>query len=153
MSGAEAPSPDLSRPQAGAAGLARWHAYFAAKDPALLRAMIAPDAVFHSPVVHRPQEGAAKVFGYLDAAGHVLGGEESFTYLRELIDGNHVMLEFTATIDGIFINGIDLITFDDAGMIKDFRVMVRPLKAVTMLWEKMGAMLAKADQIERADPR
>ncbi len=125
-------------------GLTRWHAYFESKDPALLRAMITDDAVFHSPVVHTPQVGAAKVFGYLDAAGHVLGGEKSFIYVRELIDGDTVMLEFTATIDGIFLNGIDLITFDDQGMIKDFKVMVRPLKAVNMLWEKMGAMLARA---------
>lgn len=128
----------------GRVGLERWHSYFESKDPALLRAMIADDAVFHSPVVHTPQVGAANVFAYLDAAGHVLGGEESFTYVRELIDGDHVMLEFTATIDGIFLNGIDLITFDESGKIKDFKVMVRPLKAVHMLWEKMGAMLAKA---------
>jgi hypothetical protein len=128
----------------GVLGLARWHVYFEEKDPALLRAMIAEDAVFHSPVVHTPQVGAAKVFAYLDAARHVLGGEESFAYVRELIDGDTVMLEFTATIDGIFLNGIDLIAFDEAGMIKDFKVMVRPLKAVNMLWEKMGAMLAKA---------
>ena len=84
------------------------------------------------------------MFAYLDAAGHVLGGEPSFTYVREIVDGDNLMMEFTATIDGIFLNGIDLISFDDEGMIKDFKVMVRPLKAVNMLWEKMGAQLAKA---------
>lgn len=130
---------------AGARGLAAWRAYMAGgKDRAALMAMIADDAVFHSPVVHTPQAGRAKVFAYLDAAGHVLGGEESFTYHRALVDGHDVMMEFSATIDGIYLNGIDLITFDDSGMIKDFKVMVRPLKAVHMLWEKMGAMLEKA---------
>jgi hypothetical protein len=126
-------------------GQAKWHAYFSGgKDPAALRAQLAEDAVFHSPVVHSPQAGRDKVFAYLDAAGHVLGGEPSFTYVRELVDGNELMMEFTATIDGIFLNGIDLITFNDDGLIKDFKVMVRPLKAVNMLWEKMGAQLSKA---------
>ena len=128
----------------GETGKACWHAYFTDKDPALHTAMLADDAVFPSPVVHTPQAGAAKVFAYLDAASHVLGGEDSFTYVRELVDVNELMMEFTATIDGIHINGIDLVTFDDEGMIKDFKVMVRPMKAMTMLWEKMGMQLAKA---------
>ncbi len=125
-------------------GIAAWHAYFETKDPAALRALLADDVVFHSPVVHTPQEGAAKTFAYLDAASHVLGGQASFTYVRELVDGPNAMLEFTATIDGIHINGIDLIAFDENGKIKDFKVMVRPLKAVNLLWEKMGAQLAAA---------
>ena len=127
-----------------ATGRDQWHAYMSGgKDPQALRAMLAEDAVFHSPVVHTPQHGRDKVFAYLDAAGHVLGGEPSFTYVRELVDDDQLMLEFTATIDGIHINGIDLIRFDDRGQIADFKVMVRPLKAVNMLWEKMGAQLAK----------
>ena len=126
-------------------GRQRWHAYMdGGKEPAALRAMLAEDAVFHSPVVHTPQHGRDKVFAYLDAAGHVLGSEPSFTYVRELVDGNELMMEFTATIDGIFLNGIDLVTFDEDGLVKDFKVMVRPLKAVNMLWEKMGMQLAKA---------
>ena len=100
-------------------------------------------SVFHSPVVHTPQVGKAKVLAYLGAAAQVLGGE-GFTYVRELVDGNQVLLEFTDELDGIHINGIDLITFDDAGMIKDFKVMVRPMKAMNKLWEMMGAQLADA---------
>lgn len=131
--------------EAATSGQAKWHAYFSGgKNPVALRALLAEDAVFHSPVVHSPQVGRDKVFAYLDAARHVLGGEPSFTYVRELVDGNELMMEFTATIDGIFLNGIDLITFNDDGLIQDFKVMVRPLKAVNMLWEKMGAQLAKA---------
>jgi hypothetical protein len=136
-----------SAASAGARGLAAWRAYFeGGKDGAALMALLADDVTFHSPVVHTPQHGKAKVFAYLDAASHVLGGQDSFAYVRALVDGHDVMMEFTATIDGIFLNGIDLITFDDDAKIKDFKVMVRPLKAVHMLWEKMGAELAAASE-------
>ena len=129
----------------GADSLAKWHAYMASHgDLTLLGAMVADDAVFHSPVVHTPQVGKAKVLAYLGAAAQVLGGE-GFTYVRQLVDGNQVLLEFTDELDGIHVNGIDLITFDDAGMIQDFKVMVRPMKAMNKLWEMMGAKLA-ADQ-------
>ena len=126
----------------GQTGLAKWHAYMASHgDLTLLGAMIADDAVFHSPVVHTPQAGKAKVMAYLGAAAQVLGGE-GFAYVRELVDGNQVLLEFTNELDGIHVNGIDLIAFDDAGMIKDFKVMVRPMKAMNKLWELMAAQLA-----------
>ena len=125
-------------------GLARWHHYMDSHgDLTLLSGMVADDAVFHSPVVHTPQAGKAKVMAYLGAAAQVLGGAE-FVYVRELIDGNQVLLEFTDQLDGIHINGIDLITFDDDGMIKDFKVMVRPMKAMNKLWEMMGAQLQRA---------
>ena len=125
-------------------GLAKWHAYMASGgDLTLLSAMIADDAVFHSPVVHTPQAGKAKVMAYLGAAAQVLGGDR-FVCVRELVDGNQVLLEFTDQLDGIHVNGIDLITFDDAGMIKDFKVMVRPMKAMNKLWEMMGTQLAAA---------
>jgi hypothetical protein len=126
------------------AGVAAWHAYMDSDaDPALLAAMVADDAVFHSPVVHSPQEGKAKVMLYLLSAAKVLGGD-SFRYVREIVEGNDALLEFTAEIDGIHVNGIDLIRFDDAGMIKDFKVMVRPVKAVNKLWEMMAAQLQAA---------
>ena len=80
---------------------------------------------------------------YLGAAAQVLGGDR-FVYVRELVDGNQVLLEFTDELDGIHVNGIDLITFDDGGMIKDFKVMVRPMKAMNKLWEMMGTQLAAA---------
>ncbi|MEN9682812.1 MAG: hypothetical protein RLZZ427_563 [Pseudomonadota bacterium] len=112
-------------------------------DAALLSAQLADDAVFHSPVVHTPQVGKAKVMMYLLAAAQVLGND-SFRYVRELVDGPNALLEFTAEIDGIQINGIDLIQFDEAGKIQDFKVMVRPLKAVNKLWEQMAAQLQAA---------
>jgi hypothetical protein len=123
-------------------GLAAWHAYMAAGgDPQALRDLLAEDAVFHSPVVHTPQQGRDKVFAYLHAASHVLGGEH-FRYLREIVDSNQAVLEFQSELDGIQINGVDIIRWNDAGQIEDFKVMVRPLKAINKVWEKMGAMLA-----------
>ncbi|GAA4642225.1 nuclear transport factor 2 family protein [Pontixanthobacter gangjinensis] len=102
------------------------------------------NAVFHSPVVHTPQEGREKVIAYLSAAGQVLGSG-SFEYIREVIDGNDAILEFQNEIDGITINGIDMIRFTDQGKIIDFKVMVRPMKAMNKLWELMAAQL-EADQ-------
>lgn len=123
-------------------GLAAWHRIIeGGSDPSALAEVIAEDAVFHSPVVHTPQAGRAKVVAYLSAAGQVLGGE-SFRYVRELTDGNQALLEFETTLGGIHINGIDLITFDEDGKITDFKVMVRPLKAINKVWELMGARLA-----------
>jgi hypothetical protein len=123
-------------------GLAAWHAYMTGGgDPQALKALLAEDAVFHSPVVHTPQEGRDKVFGYLHAASHVLGGEH-FRYLREIVDGDQAMLEFVSELDGIQINGVDIIRWTEDGKISDFKVMVRPLKAINKVWEKMAAMLA-----------
>ena len=125
-------------------GLARWHDYMmGGSDPALLAELLAEDAVFHSPVVHTPQVGKSVVMAYLVAASHVLGNN-SFRYVRELVDGNQMMLEFVTELDGIHINGVDIIRFDDAGKISDFKVMVRPLKAVNKIWEMMAAQLEAA---------
>lgn len=124
-------------------GLKKWHEVIeGGNDPAALAEIIAEDAVFHSPVVHTPQEGRAIVVAYLSAAGQTLAND-SFTYVRELVDGNDAMLEFTTEMEGIHVNGIDLIHFDDDGMIKDFKVMVRPLKAVNKVWEMMAAQLER----------
>ena len=128
-------------------GLAAWHRVMAeGNPPEELAKILADDAVFHSPVVHTPQVGKAKVIAYLAAAGQVFGapgGHAKFRYVRELVDGHEACLEFVAEIDGITINGIDLIGFDADWKIRDFKVMVRPLKAINKLWELMAAQLAK----------
>lgn len=125
-------------------GVTAWHEYMkSGGDTALLSNQVADNAVFHSPVVHSPQQGKAKVMLYLLSAAKVLGNE-SFTYVREIIEGNDALLEFTSEIDGIHINGIDLIRFDAEGKIIDFKVMVRPVKAVNKLWELMAAQLQAA---------
>ena len=125
-------------------GLARWHAYMeSGGDPALLSALIAETCVFHSPVVHTPQVGKPVVMAYLLAAAKVLGND-AFHYVRELVDGDEVMLEFVTELDGITVNGVDIIHFDAEGKISDFKVMVRPLKAINAVWQMMGAQLAAA---------
>lgn len=123
-------------------GLAAWHEFMSdGSDPAALKAILAPDAAFHSPVVHTPQVGRDKVFAYLFAASQVLGGEK-FRYVREIIDDDQAMLEFESEVDGIHINGVDIIRWNQNGEIIDFKVMVRPLKAINKVWEKMADMLA-----------
>ena len=125
-------------------GLKKWHSVIdEGSDPAALAAIMREDAVFHSPVVHPPQRGRPIVVAYLAAAGKTLGND-SFEYLREIVDGNNAVLEFSTEMDGIQVNGVDMITFDDDGLITDFKVMVRPLKAVNKVWEMMGAQLEKA---------
>jgi hypothetical protein len=126
------------------AGLTKWHAYIEhGSDPALLADLLAEDAVFHSPVVHTPQHGKAIVMAYLLAAAQVLGND-AFHYVRELVDGDEVMLEFVTELDAITINGVDIIRFNSEGKISDFKVMVRPLKAINKVWEMMGAQLQAA---------
>lgn len=128
----------------GHAGLARWRAYMeSGGDAAALSAIIADDCVFHSPVVHTPQAGKPIVMAYLIAASHTLGND-SFHYVRELVDGDEMMLEFVTEMDGITVNGVDIIRWNADGQINDFKVMVRPLKAINKVWEMMGAQLAKA---------
>ncbi|MGX7951201.1 nuclear transport factor 2 family protein [Tsuneonella sp. HG249] len=126
-------------------GLANWHRVLkGGNQSGDLAEIIREDAVFHSPVVHSPQEGRAKVVGYLAAAGVVLNTDK-FRYVREFSQGDHALLEFVTELDGIHINGVDIITFDQAGMISDFKVMVRPLKAINKVWEMMGAQLQRQD--------
>jgi predicted SnoaL-like aldol condensation-catalyzing enzyme len=108
--------------------------------PEVLADLLADDAVFHSPVVHTPQSGKAKVMAYLGAAGGVFGSGP-FRYVREIAQGDNVMLEFEAEMDGIHVNGIDIIRFGADGKIVDFKVMVRPLKAINKVWEMMAAQL------------
>jgi len=120
-------------------GLERWHAVVAARDPVMLASMIAPDAVFRSPAVHTPQEGRDKVIAYLSAALVVLGPELTYhdTWQRE----NDAVLRFTTVVDGLQVEGIDMITWDDDGLILEFTVMVRPFKALNALIAAMGKQL------------
>jgi hypothetical protein len=118
-----------------------WHKVALSKDPAAIAEILHDDCVFESPVVHTPQLGKAITAKYLAAAGFTLGND-SFRYVGEWNRENSSILEFTAEIDGIAINGIDMISCNDDGLITHFKVMVRPLKAVNMLHQKMGEMLA-----------
>ncbi len=120
--------------------LALWHRIVAERDMNALQDLLAEDVVFHSPVVHTPQRGKTLTLLYLHGALHVLNNG-SFRYEREIAGARDALLEFVTEIEGIVINGIDLIRWNDDGRIVDFKVMVRPLKAVTLLHSKMAAML------------
>lgn len=120
--------------------LAQWHAIIKQRDPEALNDILAEDCVFLSPVVHTPQRGRDITRIYLTGAMHVLHDE--FEYVKEVADERHAVLEFQCRIDGIEVNGVDIMTFNEAGLISEFKVMVRPLKAINMVHAKMGEMLA-----------
>ncbi len=120
--------------------LALWHDVVRTREAGGLESLLAEDIVFHSPVVHTPQPGKAIATRYLAAALRVFGNE-SFRYVREIAGDHDAVLEFQVEIDGIEVNGVDMIRWDDEGRIVDFKVMLRPLKAINLIHEKMAAML------------
>jgi hypothetical protein len=122
--------------------LALWHRIVWNRDPAGLDALLDPDVVFFSPVVHAPQSGKALATMYLGAALHVFGNP-TFRYVREIVGPGDAMLEFETELDGIVVNGVDILRWNDAGRVVEFKVMLRPLKAINLIHEKMGAMLKK----------
>jgi hypothetical protein len=110
------------------------------REAAALDALLADDAVFHSPALHKPQQGKALVKAHLSAAIQVLGSD-SFRYVRELAGERDAVLEFETELDGLVVNGVDLIRWNDEGRITDFKVMVRPHKALEALMARMAAAL------------
>ena len=118
-----------------------WHRLVRTQDAAGLPALLADDAVFHSPVVHAPQRGRALAAGYLAAAFRVFFNP-GFRYVREIVGESDAMLEFETVIDGITVNGVVILRWNAAGEIVDFKVMLRPLKAINLIQQKMAAMLA-----------
>ena len=123
-------------------GLEKWHGFIRSQDHAALWDLLHPDVVFESPVVHTPQRGRDITFKYLTGATKVLGGP-TFRYVGEWTSDRGAVLEFTSDIDGITLNGVDIITFDADNRITHFKVMVRPLKAINLLHRLMGEQLAK----------
>ena len=124
--------------------LDRWYDYMKSHDHAALWDLLHPDAVFESPVVHTPQRGREITFKYLMGAEKVLGGP-GFKYVDEWRSESGAVLEFEKEIEGIRINGVDIITFSaDGSLITHFKVMVRPLKAINLLHRLMGEQLAKS---------
>jgi hypothetical protein len=119
-----------------------WHEVARTRNVAGLDALLADEVVFHSPVVHTPQAGKAITKLYLAAALQVFSNE-SFHYVREIVGPRDAALEFQVEIDGIAVNGMDLIKWNDAGRIVEFKVMIRPLKAINLIHQKMAATLQK----------
>lgn len=123
-------------------GLQRWHDLVESRDPSTLPTLIADDAVFHSPAVHSPQEGHELVTAYLTGAIQVLG--PALTYRDEWVRERDAVLHFTAEVDGLTVEGVDLIRWDDDGLIADFTVMIRPIKALQAVMSRMLEQLTKA---------
>lgn len=122
--------------------IAQWHDFVTTGDASRLAAVIDHDAIFESPVVHTPQAGQARVVAYLTAATTVLGGP-AFHYTGEWSNATGAVLEFETVVDGVTINGVDIIRVTDDGQrIAAFKVMIRPLKAVNLVHQLMAAMLA-----------
>ena len=120
--------------------VAAWHRLVRTRDSSSLNELLAEDSVFHSPVVHTPQRGRALTAWYLAAAFEVFFNE-TFRYVREIVGDSDAMLEFETEIDGIIVNGVDLIKWNAAGKIVEFKVMLRPLKAINLVHQHMAAML------------
>ncbi|MEO8936260.1 MAG: nuclear transport factor 2 family protein [Burkholderiaceae bacterium] len=120
--------------------LETWHRLVRTQDPSGLDTLLADDAVFHSPVVHTPQRGRKLAARYLAAAFQVFFNP-GFRYVREIVGASDAMLEFETEVDGILVNGVDLIKWNDAGQIVEFKVMLRPLKAINVIHQRMSALL------------
>jgi SnoaL-like domain len=133
--------------------VAKWHAHLAGRLPGGLDELLHDDVVFYSPIVYTPQEGKAITTRYLEAAGQTLPGERpdsdaagdrppgTFRYTKEVLAGDVAVLEFETTVEGKYVNGVDIIRCDDEGRIVEFRVMIRPLQAVNLVHRQMAAML------------
>ena len=140
-------------------GFEAWHRAIGNMTDETLDELLADDVVFHSPVVHTPQKGKALTKLYLKAAFNVMPGQSGsngsareeasqekkakgkFRYVREVVGENDAVLEFVTQIDDITVNGVDIIRFDDQGRIVDFKVMIRPLKAIQKIHAQMAHML------------
>ncbi|MAG30997.1 MAG: hypothetical protein CL908_08915 [Deltaproteobacteria bacterium] len=135
--------------------IANWHALIRGQYPGGLDELLADDVVFYSPIVFTPQKGKEVTKLYLNAAGATFGGEgkaepkapelseSKFQYTKEVLAGNHAVLEFETEVAGKYVNGVDIITCNDEGKIVEFRVMVRPLQAINLMHAQMKAMLEK----------
>jgi len=128
-----------------------WRLHLKGELPGGLDALLADDCEFHSPIVFTPQKGKDLTKLYLGAAGNTFSGgdkdkapgsaQSDFKYTKEVLCGAHAVLEFETEIDGKYVNGVDIITFNDAGKIIEFKVMIRPLQAINLMHAKMKAML------------
>ena len=120
--------------------LATWHRLVREQNPGGLDALLDDAAVFVSPVVHTPQRGKRLAAAYLSAAFQVFFNP-TFRYVREIVGTSDAMLEFETEIDGVLVNGVDILKWNEAGRIVEFKVMIRPLKAIQLVHQRMAAML------------
>jgi ketosteroid isomerase-like protein len=119
----------------------RWHQHLRGELPGGLDALLADDVVFYSPVVYTPQRGKDITTLYLSAAAATFPASGDFRYVKQVCAGDTAVLEFETTMDGKYVNGVDIIRCDDVGRIVEFRVMIRPLQAVNAVHAQMKQML------------
>jgi hypothetical protein len=130
----------------------RWHAFI--RGQGSLDDLLHDDVVFYSPIVFTPQEGKAITTMYLQAAGQTLpggsgtgsadgNGAGAFRYTKQVLADDTAVLEFETTVEGKYVNGVDIIRCDDDGKIVEFRVMIRPLQAINLVHRQMAAMLER----------
>ena len=117
-----------------------WHEIVRNRDANGLKSFLDAEVIFHSPVLFEPQRGIELTTFYLSAALKVLVNDH-FKYEREIRDGANVVLEFTTELDGIVVNGVDMIRFNESGRVIEFKVMLRPLKGIQAVQERMMKML------------
>ena len=120
--------------------IAAWHQVVKDRSLAALDALLDNEAVFVSPIVHTPQRGKKLAIMYLAAAFDVLLNP-TFRYVREIVGDSDAMLEFETEIDGVLVNGVDIIKWNGSGRIVQFKVMIRPLKAIDLIHQRMAAVL------------
>ncbi len=132
----------------------QWHEFLRGKAPNGLDDLLHDDVVFYSPIVYTPQEGKEITKLYLLAAGQTLPGERpeggdvgsgsgGFRYTKQVLADDTAVLEFETTVEGKYVNGVDIIRCDADGKIIEFRVMIRPLQAVNLVHQQMAAMLER----------
>jgi hypothetical protein len=134
----------------------KWHAHLRGELPGGLDELLDDDVVFYSPIVFTPQKGKAITTLYLQAAGQTLPGDTTkpagsggaapgggFRYTKHVMSGDTAVLEFETTVEGKYVNGVDIIRCNDAGRIVEFRVMIRPLQAINLVHQQMAAMLER----------
>jgi hypothetical protein len=120
----------------------RWHQFIdGGHDPAVLDALLHDDAVFYSPAIFTPQEGRQKTAGYLLAAAKMFG-DTDFHYVEQWVGDRSAVLEFEATVDGVYVDGVDLIRWDDDDRIVSFKVMMRPFKGLQAIMPRMAELLS-----------
>tara|TARA_B110000438_G_scaffold266382_1_gene280406 strand:+ start:2853 stop:3227 length:375 start_codon:yes stop_codon:yes gene_type:complete len=119
-----------------------WHNFVKTKQVSILDSLLSENIIFYSPVVHSPQKGLNIAKKYLEAASLVLFNS-SFKYINETHNTNSAICEFECELNNIYINGVDIIEWEN-NKITSFKVMVRPLKGILLLKEKMAEILIKA---------
>jgi len=145
----------------------KWLRHLRGELPGGLEELLDDDVVFYSPIVYTPQGGKAITKLYLEAAMQTLPGDQvsgqetgtppsgagAFHYTKQVVSGDTAVLEFETTIEGKYVNGIDMIRCNDVGRIVEFRVMIRPLQAINLVHSRMAAMLESMGSSDRGSHR